>query len=431
MVSASVSRQSSVASSRPASPSSSWTTELLEHLRAEANPSDRQAHALQALAAHPWPSRKQENWRFTDLTPLQALAPRRLMAPGPAAAALPVSSSSARVVLRLDGETNPFETLTLPEGLTPIPEPELTSLLSSVVETTGCPDHWPVLLNSAMAPPVAALRVSGSIAPVIELVSDAGSGHGVLPLRILLILEEGASLQLLQIHRSDGPNLTSVLVEASLGAGSHLHHGLLAKGSGESVLLSHLTVAQDKDSQLTQTTISSGWALARNEPRILQTTGMASTRLRGLQLAQGREIADSHCQVRFGGPEGRLDQPHKSVADGAGRSLFHGGVEVPRQAQRTDAVQMSRNLLLSDRARIDTQPQMEIVADDVKCAHGATVARLSEDELFYLQSRGIAAPQAARLLLRGFCEEVLEELPGPARSWNPLGAWFDQEANDR
>jgi Fe-S cluster assembly protein SufD len=93
---------------------------------------------------------------------------------------------------------------------------------------------------------------------------------------------------------------------------------------------------------------------------------------------------------------------------------------VPRAAQRTDAAQLSRSLLLSERARIDTKPELEIVADDVHCAHGATVSQLQQDELFYLQSRGIGSAQAASLLLRGYCEEILRCLPAAAAVWQPL-----------
>jgi Fe-S cluster assembly protein SufD len=100
--------------------------------------------------------------------------------------------------------------------------------------------------------------------------------------------------------------------------------------------------------------------------------------------------------------------------------VFNGAVQVPREAQRTDAAQLSRSLLLSDRARIDTKPELEIVADDVKCAHGATVSQLQSEELFYLRSRGIAEAQAARLLLDGYCQEVLRDLPAAAAQWTPL-----------
>lgn len=429
MVSAAMSREGSVAASVQAPPASSWSARLLASLGAQDTPSPQQASDHQQLAARPWPSRREERWRFTDLAPLEAIAPRRLIveAGSPSRADLPSPSAVPVLRLLLDGVSDPLQGITLPAGLTSIPEQELTALLGSVLQETGCADHWPVLLNGAMAPRVLALRARGSVAPVLELVSEAGRGEGVLPLRILLILEPGASLQLLQVHRSEGPNLTSVLLEARLGNAAQLHQGMVAEGSAGSVLLHHLAVAQAQGSELRQTCLSSGWALARTEPRILQTEGMASTRLRGLQLVRDQQIADTHSLVRFAGPEGRLDQLHKTVADGAGRSVFDGAVQVPRQAQRTQAVQMSRNLLLSPRARIDTKPQLEIVADDVKCAHGATVTRLREDELFYLQSRGIAAPQAARLLLRGFCEEVLAELPAPARGWRPLGPWTDQE----
>jgi Fe-S cluster assembly protein SufD len=141
-----------------------------------------------------------------------------------------------------------------------------------------------------------------------------------------------------------------------------------------------------------------------------------------LQVARDRQIADLHSLVRFEGPEGQLDQLQKAVVDDAGRSVFHGAVQVPQAAQRTNASQLSRNLLLSDRARVDAIPQLEIVADDVRCTHGATVTRLQQEELFYLRSRGLGADQAARLLLAGFCDEILASLPASASRWDPAAA---------
>jgi Fe-S cluster assembly protein SufD len=108
------------------------------------------------------------------------------------------------------------------------------------------------------------------------------------------------------------------------------------------------------------------------------------------------------------------------LAAGRSHTIFNGAINVPRKAQRTNAAQLSRNLLLSDRARVDTKPELEIVADDVRCAHGATVSQLQEDELFYLRSRGIGASDAAALLLRGACQEVVDLLPTHASAWRPL-----------
>jgi Fe-S cluster assembly protein SufD len=333
--------------------------------------------------------------------------------------------------LCLDGRSDPLAGIALPAGLAPLTGPELEQALGHSLACSGCDDHWPVLLNQAGASQLLALRVSGSVAPTLELVSDAAGAEGVLPVRILLVLEEQASLDLLQVHRATGASLTSVVLEARLAPGAQLRHGLLARGSDTSVLLAHVVVEQAPQSRYSLASVSAGWGLARLEPRIVQSEGRANTRVRGLQVVHGHQVADTHSQVLFNGPEGELDQLHKAVADDAGHSVFNGAVRVPRQAQRTAAAQLSRSLLLSSRARIDTKPELEIVADDVKCAHGATVSRLQLDELFYLQSRGIAADQASRLLLRGFCEEVLRELPAAAALWQPLQGLLDQEAAGR
>ena len=381
------------------------------------------------LAERPMPGRRQESWRFTDLAALLALDPGSLGHPpaipasaSPAAPALMPAPEAGILQLRLDGSADPLAGVALPEGLTILEGVELEQALGQCLEASGCRDHWPVLLNKASAERVLALRVRGAVQPTLELVSDAGEGPGLLPLRVLLLLDEQASLSLLQVHRSSGANLTSVVVEAHLGRAARLQHGVLATGAEGSVLLAHVAALQEPGSELSLATATAGWELARLEPRIHQAGGAARSRLRGLQMVRARQLADTHSLVHFAGPEGSLDQLHKVVADGAARSVFNGAVRVPREAQRTDAAQLSRSLLLSDRARVDTKPELEIVADDVRCAHGATVSRLQQDELFYLQSRGIAADQAARLLLRGYCEEVLRDLPPAAARWQPLSA---------
>ena len=383
------------------------------------------------LRAQPLPSRRQEAWRFTDLGALQGVPPSLLPPDARGAASAWPSAAPGTLRLRLEDGPEALDPQSLPAGLQVMGAGEIEQALGQTLATTGCREHWPVLLNKASSGPVLALRVTGAVATPLELVSDAGTGSGVVPLRILLLLDPGASLELLQVHRAAGASLTSVVLEARLGVGATLHHGVVAEGGGDAVLLAHLAVAQDPESTYTLACVSSGWGLGRLEPRVVQIAGAALTRLRGLQHVGGRRIADTHSQVMFAGPEGRLEQLHKVVAEEAGRSVFNGAVRVPRAAQRTDAAQLSRSLLLSDRARVDTKPELEIVADDVRCAHGATVSRLQQDELFYLQSRGIGADQAARLLLRGFCEEVLRDLPPAAAVWHPLQTPAGPEAPAR
>jgi len=364
------------------------------------------------------PPTRQEAWRFTSLTPLLAVPPQVLPAPGPALAA---DHPPDREVLRLywDGDRDPLAGVDLPEGLTRLETGVQDALLGTVLQAAGTADSWLVRFNAALAGQVLALRVRGSVSLPLELVSDCGHGTGVRPLRLLLLLEEDASLELLQVHRATGSSLTTVVVEAQLKPRARLRHGVLAQGSDASCLLAHLAVFQAPASELDLTTVAGGWGLVRLEPAISQVQGAAVTRLRGLQVARDRQIADLHSLVRFEGPEGQLDQLQKAVVDDAGRSVFHGAVQVPQAAQRTNASQLSRNLLLSDRARVDAIPQLEIVADDVRCTHGATVTRLQQEELFYLRSRGLGADQAARLLLAGFCDEILASLPESASRWKP------------
>lgn len=412
---------------------SAWIQELLES--ADRPVASSAVSVLQgerqrcraALAGRPLPSRREEAWRFTDLRLLTEVEPGLLPPPparGPAESAPGLSPDGTTFSLILDGENDPLEGVVLPEGLEPIPPSELEERLGRALTATGCEGDWPTLLNGALCRNVLALRVTAEVDALLEVSSDAGRSRGVLPLRILLVLEEDARLDLLQIHRASGSSLTSVVIEGHLGTGARLSHSLVSRGTDAAALLVHLALTQDPRSEFLHTCAGLGWGFARYEPRLLQTDGQASTVLRGLQLVQHHQLADTHSHVEFAGPEGTLDQLHKAVADQEGRSVFNGAVRVPRKAQRTNAVQMSRNLLLSTRARIDTKPELEIVADDVRCAHGATVSRLEQEELFYLRSRGVAGDQAARLLLRGFCEEVLASLHPRATDSLPLREWL-------
>lgn len=369
-----------------------WLDTLLAALPAATGPlAPLQAPARQALLAAPLPCRRLEAWRFTDPAPLIAVAPQWLDGGEP-----PVLPPGCRL-LSATGVAAALAELH--------PEPPATA--------------WTALFTKAVASRLLAVRVSGRPDAPLELVSDAISHSGVLPLRLLLILEPDAELELLQVHRAAAASLTAVRVDVVLGAGARLRHGLLAQGCPQASLLTRVQVQQAEASTYSLAQVAGGWGLARIEPVVRQLRGAAHTRLRGLQVTGDHQCADTHSLVRFEGPDGTLDQLHRAVVDGSGRSVFNGAVVVPRAAQRTDAAQLSRGLLLSDRARIDTKPELEIVADDVRCSHGATVSRLEQDELFYLQSRGIAADQAASLLLRGFCSDVIEALPAEAARWQP------------
>ncbi|MEB3330978.1 MAG: SufD family Fe-S cluster assembly protein [Synechococcaceae cyanobacterium] len=432
-------------------PSSEVACQWLEALLAAAQqPPDSVDAALEAIrgparvrmaealaAGQALPQRRQDDWRLTDPAALLRVPPR-LFDRQAAAAADPAAAAATSAVagngasgplrLRLDRPGDPLAGLQLPPGLERLDPSALNRHLGQALLANRSSDHWPVRLNQALAAQLLALRVRAGAPQRLELCSEMGAGAGVLPVRILLLLEPDARLELFEQHRGGEGSLSSVLVEAELGRGAQLLHGVLGEGH-QGCQLRHQAVVQEPGSALTLVQASAGWDLVRSEPRVVQSEGAARTVLRGLQWVAGRELADTHSEVRFEGPDGELDQLHKAVADAAGHSVFHGAVVVPRLAQRTAAAQISRGLLLSARARIDARPQLEIVADDVRCTHGATVSTLQPEQLFYLRSRGIAAARAARLLLRGFCDEVLRQLPAAAAGGQPSG-WLPVAQED-
>jgi Fe-S cluster assembly protein SufD len=128
-------------------------------------------------------------------------------------------------------------------------------------------------------------------------------------------------------------------------------------------------------------------------------------------MIKDNQLADTHSALFLNHPYGSSRQLQKCIIDDKAHAVFNGKVFVPKQAQLTDAGQLNRNLLLSSKARIDTKPQLEIIADNVKCAHGATVSQLEDEEIFYLQSRGIDETAARHLLINAFAAEIINQLP--------------------
>ena len=157
--------------------------------------------------------------------------------------------------------------------------------------------------------------------------------------------------------------------------------------------------------------MSVGGGIARNDVDVTLAGSDIESTLLGLYLGRGRQLVDNHTAIRHAHPSCSTREVYKGILDDASHAVFNGKVFVTPEAQKTDAKQTNRNLLLSDRARVDTKPQLEIFADDVKCTHGATVGRLDPMSFFYLQSRGIGLPLARRILTYAFAAEVLEEIP--------------------
>lgn len=255
----------------------------------------------------------------------------------------------------------------------------------------------------------------------VIFVSTSGSQPSFSQPRCLVVAEARSRLTLVEDYitigdgcmygSANGVYFTNAVTEIWLGEEAHLHHSRLQRDSSGAFHIGKTTVHQSRQSRYTNVSLLLGAKLCRHNLEIYHQGEGVETVLQGLALVTGEQVADTHSSILYKYPHGTSDQLYKAIVDGRGRSIFNGRVFVPQAAQWTNAAQLNRNLLLSAKARVDTKPQLEIVADNVKCSHGATVSQLEEDEIFYLQSRGIDRHSARDLLLDAFAREIINKIP--------------------
>ena len=231
--------------------------------------------------------------------------------------------------------------------------------------------------------------------------------------RNLIMVERGARAAVVESYVTLSPDSsywTNPVTEVSLGGNAWLEHTRIQR-EGERAYHTGLThVDQQRDSHYRSFSLAMGGAIARHNLHARLNDENVETLLYGLYLARREQLVDNHTVIYHDHPNCRSWEVYKGVLDGRSRGVFNGKVFVKPEAQKTDAKQTNRNLLLSDGARVDTKPQLEIFADDVKCTHGATVGQLDDIALFYSRSRGIPAAEAQRLLTYAFAAEVIAEV---------------------
>jgi Fe-S cluster assembly protein SufD len=244
-------------------------------------------------------------------------------------------------------------------------------------------------------------------------VTTSEAAGGVVHPRNLIVVERGARAAVIESYVTVSPGSTSwtnSVTEVSLGANAWLEHARIQRESERAYHIGLTHVDQQRDSHYRSFSLAMGSALARHNLHARLNDENIETLLYGLYLTHGDQLVDNHTAIYHDHPNCRSWEVYKGVLDGRSRGVFNGKVFVRPEAQKTDAKQTNRNLLLSDGARVDTKPQLEIFADDVKCTHGATVGRLDDIALFYARSRGVPAAQAQRLLTYAFAAEVLAEV---------------------
>ena len=255
--------------------------------------------------------------------------------------------------------------------------------------------------------------------------------------RNLILLDEDSHATIVEDYVSlgGGMHFSNVVTEAVVGQNGVLSHYRIERENTQAFNISTLRFQQNRSSNVTSHSLLLGGALVRNNVHPVMAGEGCDCLLNGLFMAAGRQHMDNYMKVEHVSPHCNSRQFYHGILDGHSRGVFHGRIIVHKDAQKTDAKQTNRNLLLSEDAQIDTKPQLEIHADDVKCTHGATIGQIDEDAIFYLRSRGIAEESARSLLLFAFAGECLQRMKiEPIRKhlealvtqWSPL-AKFSEE----
>ena len=231
--------------------------------------------------------------------------------------------------------------------------------------------------------------------------------------RNLVIIDRGARASVVESYVTLAPGSvywTNAVTEVVAGANTWLEHTRIQRESEQAFHVGLTHVEQQRDSHYRSFSMAMGAALARHNLHVRLNGENVETLMYGLYVTEGDQVVDNHTAIYHDQPNCRSWEVYKGILDGRSRAVFNGKVFVKPEAQKTDAKQTNRNLLLSDTAKVDTKPQLEIFADDVKCTHGATVGQLDDVALFYARSRGVPAAEAQRLLTYAFAAEVIEEV---------------------
>jgi len=372
-----------------------------------------------------FPTSRDEEWRFTPVSPISKTSWR----PAPAG---PSERETLAQFLFGHPEWNRlvFVNGFYRDDLSSLaPEPGIhAGSLSQAIQMDGrllqdhLGRHAPIeaspfaALNTAMIQEGAFVRVSAGVElaqPIhlLYLSTPEATGSVTHP-RNLVVVERGARAAVVESYVAVGSGTywTNAVSEVSLGGGAWLEHARIQRESEQAYHIGLTHVDQQRDSHYRSFSMAMGGALARHNLHARLNGENVETLLYGLYLTRGEQLVDNHTAIYHDHPNCRSWEVYKGVLDGRSRAVFNGKVFVRPEAQKTDAKQTNRNLLLSEGAKVDTKPQLEIFADDVKCTHGATVGRLDDLALFYARSRGVPAAEAQRLLTYAFAAEVMAEV---------------------
>jgi Fe-S cluster assembly protein SufD len=409
-------------------------TEFVKETARETPPwlHDLRESAFARFSAVGFPTTRDEDWRFTNIagfaqTPFQFNRERAVPLTVSDAMHWRVQGTAAQITF-VNGRFAPQLSTcgSLPDRVTVSGlHKEIANRSQTVAEHMGRYldiERDPFCaLNTAFAEDGAYVHVGRGVAierPIhLLFFSTSSDTPAMTHLRNLIVVEDEGQASIVEEYVSLGAETTAfanAVTELVAGANATVEHTMIEREHQQTYNFSTLRIEQARNANLASHSLLLGGGLVRNNVHAVLAGDGCECLINGLFIGSGRQHLDNYMLVEHRSPHCASRQFYNGILDGRGHGVFHGRIIVHKNAQKTDAKQTNRNLLLSDDAQIDTKPQLEIYADDVKCTHGATIGQIEEDALFYLRSRGINEVDARRLLLQAFAGECLDRMKAGA-----------------
>ncbi|WP_414828051.1 Fe-S cluster assembly protein SufD [Alteromonas sp. H39] len=378
--------------------------------------------ALQTLENDGWPGRRDEAWRFTPLT---SVAERESHTPGAqqTADAPQVDNLNAIDVVFANGQlVTDITSINWPEGVTVTSLADAGTHESAVASVFGQVKptrHLFGLVNDALCQQGIFIDVAANThietpIRIVNLATENVDAHT----RVLVRVGESAKATIIEHGSGETQSLTTAFAEYDIASSAHLEHYRFVMFTKDATHLGGSHFKLHNESKLNSTLVGYGSQLSRVDVDIHHAGEYANAKMNAIYLLAEGELFDLHSTIEHAMPNGTTEENARGIVGDRARAVFNGRIHIHRDAQKTLAELNNRNLLLSRRALINTKPELEIYADDVKCAHGATVAEIDETALYYLLTRGVTRSRALVMLNFGFIQELVYQMPNAAlREW--------------
>ena len=362
---------------------------------------------LKELTSLPLPNRRQEEWKYS--VPSFQPAEYQLANPGSTAPEHPAGlpENALRLVFSA-GKFMPEWSSEIPEGL------ELQTVFEAAALEPYAENFFSKLNEATASDTGIMLRIAQNVqlqVPLILLHTGPGnaSGQWMQP-RISVELKENSSASIAEVYLATDGSVLNLVNEIRLASGASLRWLNFQEGHAGSILINQSRVQLQKDAQFKHQVFSMSDGFVRNNLDVHIAGKAAHADLLGLSLGAGKSHCDHHSFMHHAVEHTTSNQLYKGVFAGKSTGVFNGKILVDQEAQKTNAYQSGRNLLLSADAHVFAKPQLEIFADDVKCSHGATIGQLDDEPLFYLRSRGLDLASARLLLVRAFASDIIMQV---------------------